>query len=83
MKLKPLKLGLTLGMLWGANMFFTTWLSYLFGYGGRFLAVMADLYPGYTVSPPGSVVGLAYGFLDLFIGGLLAGLIYNALTKGN
>ena len=80
MRLKPFKLGLALGMIWGANIFFTTWLSYFFGYGGRFLAIMTNLYPGYNVSPLGSVIGLIYGFLDLFTGGLLVGIIYNAMN---
>ncbi len=81
MRLKPFKLGLTLGIIWGVNIFATTWLSCLAGYGGRFLAIMMNLYPGYNVSPLGSLVGFAYGFLDLFVGGLLVGLIYNALSK--
>ncbi len=80
MRLKPFKLGLTLGIIWGVNIFATTWLSYLAGYGGRFLSIMMDLYPGYSVSPVGSFIGLAYGFLDLFAGGVLVGLIYNALS---
>ena len=77
MRLKPLALGFTLGVIWGANIFFTTWLSYFTGYGGRFLMVMEGLYPGYSITPPGSFIGFLYGFADLFIGGVLVGLIYN------
>ncbi|MDA8387425.1 MAG: bacteriophage holin [Nitrospiraceae bacterium] len=81
MDLKPFRLGLTLGIIWGGNIFLTTWLSWFTGYGRRFLGIMADLYPGYSVSPAGSFIGLGYGFLDLFIGGLLVGLVYNGLSR--
>lgn len=78
MKLKPLALGLSLGILWGGALFLTTWLSLLTGYGKTFLdALASSLYPGYAISPLGSIVGLLYGFLDLFIMGILAAWLYN------
>jgi hypothetical protein len=78
MKLKPFALGLSLGIVWGFALFITTWLSYFTGYGKSFLDVLAaSLYPGYTISPLGSIVGLLYGFVDLLIMGFLVGWIYN------
>ncbi len=81
MRLKPLALGLSLGIVWGFVLFITTWLSYFTGYGKLLLDVLAgSIYPGYTISPLGSVIGFIYGFLDLFTMGILAGWIYNRFT---
>jgi hypothetical protein len=65
----------------GGALFLTTWLSYFTGYGKLFLEVLAgSIYPGYTISPWGSVIGLSYGFVDLLIMGTLAGLMYNRIA---
>ena len=81
MKLKPLALGLALGIVWGGALFITTWLSYFTGYGRLFLETLAvSIYPGYSISPLGSLLGLLYGFIDLLIMGTLAGWIYNKIA---
>jgi len=81
MKLEPLPLGLSLGIVWGTTLFVTTWLSYLTGYGRLLLDVLAgSIYPGYTISPVGSFVGLLYGFVDLLIMGTIAGWLYNKIA---
>lgn len=81
MKLKPLALGLSLGIVWGGALFLTTWLSYFTGYGKAFLDVLAtSIYYGYTISPWGSIVGLFYGFVDLLIMGSIAGWLYNKIA---
>ena len=82
MKLKPVALGLSLGLLWGFTLFITTWLSFFTGYGKLFLDVAAgSIYPRYTISPLGSFLGFCYGFIDLFIGGTLLGWIYNGIVR--
>lgn len=81
MKLKPLALGVALGTVWGGSLFLTTWLSYYTGYGKLFLEVLAQsIYPGYTISPAGSFLGLFYGFLDGLVSAALIALIYNKLA---
>ena len=82
MKFRPLALGLSLGIVWGGALFVTTWLSYFTGYGRLFLEALAvSLYPGYTISPGGSFIGLLYGFLDLFIMGTILGWVYNKIVR--
>jgi len=82
MKLKPIALGLSLGIVWGGALFITTWLSYLTGYGKLFLEALAgSLYPGYAISPLGSFIGFVYGFFDLLIMGIIVALIYNRLIR--
>jgi hypothetical protein len=82
MKINALALGLSLGLVWGVVLFLTTWLSYYTGYAKLFLEVLAEsIYPGYTISPVGSLLGLVYGFLDLFIMGSITGWLYNRITR--
>ena len=82
MKLRPVALGVALGSVWGVSLFITTWISYYTGYGRLFLEVLAQsIYPGYTVTPLGSFLGLSYGFADGFVGAALIGYIYNKLVK--
>jgi hypothetical protein len=82
MKLKPFALGIALGLVWGVALFITTWLSIYTGYGKSFLeAIPLSLYPGYCISPLGSLLGLVYGFLDGLISGTITGWIYNMVVK--
>ena len=82
MKLRPVALGVALGSVWGVSLFITTWISYYTGYGRLFLEVLAQsIYPGYTITPLGSFLGLFYGFADGFISAALIGYIYNKLVK--
>ncbi len=82
MKLKPLALGVALGLVWGGALFFTTWISYRTGYGRLFLQALAEsIYPGYSITPAGSFLGLVYGFLDGLTSGFLIGWIYNKIAR--
>ncbi|MDI6744845.1 MAG: bacteriophage holin [Thermodesulfovibrionales bacterium] len=83
MKLRPAALGVALGSAWGISLFITTWISYYTGYGRLFLEVLAQsIYPGYSITPFGSLLGLLYGFADGFVSAALIGYIYNKLIKG-
>jgi hypothetical protein len=82
LKLKPVALGLSLGIVWGSILFITTWLSFFTGYGKLLLEVLAgSVYPGYTISPAGSIIGFLYGFIDLLIFGTIVGWVYNKIAK--
>jgi len=82
MKLRPFALGVALGSVWGVSLFITTWISYYTGYGKLFLEVLAQsIYPGYTITPLGSFLGLLYGFADGFVSAALIGYIYNKVVK--
>ncbi len=81
MKLRPVPLGVAVGLLWGVLMMLTTWLSVLTGYAEEFLRVMAgSIYPGYSISPLGGLVVLAYGFLDGFVMAVVVAWLYNRLS---
>ena len=82
MKLKPIAFGIAFGAVWGAALFITTWLSFYTGYGKLFLEVLAQsIYPGYTITPVGSFLGLLYGFLDGLISATLIGWLYNMIIS--
>lgn len=81
MKIRPIALGIALGVVWGGSIFITTWVSYYTGYAKLFLEVMAgSIYPGYAITPGGSFLGLLYGFLDGLLGGAVLGWIYNRVS---
>jgi uncharacterized protein involved in cysteine biosynthesis len=81
MKLKPLALGLAIGAFWAAMMFLTTWVSIYTGYAKQFLEIFTEIYPGYSVTPLGSLLVLPYGFVDGFVFGAGVGWLYNRFSK--
>jgi hypothetical protein len=82
LKLKPLALGIALGIVWGGALCITTLVSLYIGYGRLFLeTIPQSIYQGYAISLTGSVIGLIYGFLDGLVGGALIGWIYNRIAK--
>lgn len=72
--------GLAAGIFWGLSMFVMTLINIYTGYAGQWLSLMADIYPGYEISFLGSVIGLAYGFVDGFVGLFIFAWIYNKLN---
>ncbi len=77
--MNPKAFGIAAGCFWGLMMLLTTILNLFTGYGQKLLEAFVELYPGYTISLFGSVVGFAYGFVDLFVGGFMIAWLYNKL----
>ena len=73
-------LGLAGGLLWGSYMFIFTLANLFTGYGSMWGALMIDVYPGYEVTLPGSIVGFIWGFLDAFVGFYILGWLYNKFS---
>lgn len=67
------------GIVWGVMIFLSTFASMYWGYGTEWLRVMMSIYPGYTITPVGSVVGLIYGFFDIFIGTYIVYWVYKQI----
>ena len=74
-------LGLALGIIWGASMMLMAWASLCFHYGHTFVESIGTLYVGYNSSIVGGLIGLVWGFIDLFIFGWLVAALYNVFTK--
>jgi len=89
MKLKPLILGLTMGVICVFYMLvinyyptITNSLSFINQHGHSMRFMLEDLYPIYTHSSFYKVaIGLVLAFIDGFILGSLIGYIYNWLNK--
>ncbi len=84
MKLNIKAFGLTCGLVWGVGLFIVTWwiialegLEDTAGYDG----MLARVYLGYDISLFGSVIGLAWGFADGLIGGVIFAWLYNLLQS--
>jgi hypothetical protein len=81
MKLDTKAFALAGGVIWGLAMAICTIISLANGYASQFMGLMADIYPGYTVTVAGIFVGAIYGFLDAFIGGWIFAALYNKFLK--
>lgn len=69
------------GIFWGVALFLTTLVSVYTGFATPFLTSIASIYLGYTISLAGSVIGLIYGFLDVFIGVYIFAWVYKRVGK--
>lgn len=80
MKVSALALGLTLGFLWGLAMCLIGIAHAIYpDYGREFFAFMGSIYPGMSSSGTflNTVVAVAYGVADGFLGGYVMAVVYN------
>ena len=80
MKLNVKALALALGIMWGLGLFAITWWIILFEGATGEVTLIGRIYRGHTISPVGSLVGLAWGFVDGLIGGAIVAWVYNWLA---
>jgi hypothetical protein len=81
MKLNVRASALSLGIIWGLLIFLFTWWLYFRQISVGQPTLVGKIYPYFTISPLGSLLGLIYGFVDgLLVGGAFAWL-YNHLQK--
>jgi len=80
MKLNIKSFALACGIIWGLELFLFTW--WFIGFDGATgePTLVGKLYRGYTVSPIGSGIGLAYAFFDALIGSAIFAWLYNKLA---
>ncbi len=80
MKLNIKKFALTCALWWGIGLFALTWWVMAFDGATHDPTLIGRLYRGYSISPIGSVIGLAWGFVDGLIGGAIFAWLYNCLV---
>jgi len=74
------RLALTLGIVWGVGLgMLGAVTTYTETYGHRLIEVLGSIYWGYDSTWRGALVGTGWGFLDAFIGTLIAAWIYRRL----
>lgn len=80
MKLDPLKLGLSAGIIWGVSVFLMAIVAKETSYGIGFVSALGKIYIGEGPSLPGAILGMVYGFFDAGIGFFTLAWLYNKLT---
>lgn len=81
MKLNIKAFAITGAITWGALVcLYTWWLIVLEGFPADPI-FLSRLYPGYEISPLGSLVGLVWGLVDGLIVGAFFAWMYNRLVK--
>jgi protoporphyrinogen oxidase len=80
MKLDSVAFGISIGALSGVILFLATLLLVFKGGDvvGPTLGLLRNYFPGYSVSPTGSLLGLTYGFVSGFVGGWIFAFLRNA-----
>lgn len=81
MKLNVKAFALAGGLLWGLGVFFLTWWLILLEGNNAAPTIINRMYPGYDITPIGSVIGMVWGFCDAGIGGLVFAWLYNNLSQ--
>ena len=79
-KLSVKGLAIGLGASWAICMLLAGWAS-IFGWGTKFVEVMASVYIGLKPTFLGGIIGAIWAFIDGAIGGMVIAIIYNAVTK--
>ena len=79
-RFSPCRLALTLGIVWGLGLGLLGAVTiYTETYGHRLVEVAGSLYWAYDSTWPGALIGTGWGFLDAFIGTLIAAWSYRLL----
>ncbi len=80
MRLNFRAFSLTCGLVWGVGVFLLTWWIIAFEGATGDVTWIGRIYRGYDVSPVGSVVGLAWAFVDGLVFGAIFAWLYKSLA---
>jgi hypothetical protein len=80
MKLDVKAFALTCGVVWGLGIFVLAWWVILWNGSGGPVPLLGQMYRGFTFSPIGSFIGLAWAFPDGLVLGALVAWLYNRLS---
>jgi len=81
MKLNVKAFAFTCALVWGFGLFFITWWMIVVGTASSDATFLGRVYLGYRMTPLGSVIGLAWAFVDGLIGGAIFAWLYNAFVE--
>lgn len=80
MKLNLKAFALACSIFWGLALFLVTWWVILLDGASGDPTWLARIYRGYSISPVGSLIGLAWGLLDGLICGAVLAWLYNRFS---
>ena len=72
---------LSFAILWGFGLFLMTWWVIAFDGTSTETTFLSRCYRGYSFTAIGSLIGLAWAFLDGLIGGAIFAWLYNCLNS--
>lgn len=79
-KLDVRAFAVTTSLILGLGLFFLTWWVIAFDGPSGDPTLIGRVYRGYTLTPVGSLIGLAWGLVDGLIGGAVFAWLYNLLA---
>ena len=82
MRLDVKAFAIAAAVIWGGGIFLVTWWMMIPQGATGEATIIGKLYPGYSVSPLGSLVGLLWAIPDGAITGALFAWLYNRLAGG-
>jgi len=77
MKLDVKAFALACAVVWGAGLFLATWWIIAFDGPSDSATFLGSIYRGYSITPVGSVIGLAWATVDGLVGGAIFAWLYN------
>jgi hypothetical protein len=80
MKLNIKAFALTCGLIWGFGVFALAWWTMAFEGPTGEVTIIGKIYRGFSITPLGSLIGLAWALADGFIGGLVFAWLYNVIS---
>ena len=80
MRLDIKALSIACGLVWGLGIFAVTWWIIAWDGASGDPSWIGQIYRGYSVSPAGSFIGLAWGLIDGAIGGAVVAWLYNRFS---
>ena len=80
MKLNEKAFAIAAGSVWGIVVFLVTNISMIRHGQGQTLSKLVQIYPGYSFSFVGSIVGLIWGFVSMALLGWLFVRMYNMVV---
>ena len=80
MKLNIKAMALACGLIWGIGLCFLAWWLILLEGKAPEPCLLNRMYPGYTMTPVGSLIGFGWGFVDAGMGGLIFAWLYNLIA---
>ena len=83
MKLNIKAFAIAVALVWGIGIFIMTWWIIAFEGASTETTFIGQLYRGYTITPVGSFIGLAWAIVDGAIGGAIFAWVYNFFVPSN
>jgi len=83
MKLDIKAFAIACALVWGSGVLLGTWWIIILDGSQEGIPLLGGIYRGYTITPVGSLIGLAWAVVDGLIGGAIFAWLYNKLGAGS